>query len=143
MQVQSDHAFTRRSAKTRICARFFDKPLASTTIFVATEYRLCAASEELAQSAMSQPPETISNATGVVKWFDPKKGFGFVVGPQGQDIFVHFSKIDGEGFRVLKDGSEVVYDATLTDKGWHATRVQRPDEGGEQIRRPQARTPRR
>jgi cold shock CspA family protein len=49
------------------------------------------------------------------------------VGPDKQDIFVHFSKIQGDGFRVLKDGSSVQYDAELTDKGWHATKVTRLD----------------
>ncbi len=70
-------------------------------------------------------PPRIVEANGQVKWFDPKKGFGFIVGPEGQDIFVHYSKIQGDGFRVLKDGSHVAYDAELTDKGWHATRVTR------------------
>ncbi|MDB5354004.1 MAG: cspLA, partial [Phycisphaerales bacterium] len=42
--------------------------------------------------------------SGQVKWFDSKKGFGFILGPQGQDVFVHFSSIDGDGFRSLKDG---------------------------------------
>lgn len=65
---------------------------------------------------------------GVVKWFDPRKGFGFIVGPEGQDIFAHFSVIHGEGFRVLKDGSAVLYDATKTDKGWKATRVSRIEQ---------------
>jgi CspA family cold shock protein len=64
---------------------------------------------------------------GTVKWFDPRKGFGFVVGPEGQDIFVHFTVIQGEGFRVLKDGSKVSYDAVKSDKGWKATRVSRVD----------------
>ncbi len=72
-----------------------------------------------------QASDQITGAEGVVKWFDPRKGFGFVVGPQGQDIFVHFSVIQGDGFRVLKDGSSVVYDATKSDKGWKATRVVR------------------
>lgn len=67
----------------------------------------------------------ISDAQGTVKWFDPKKGFGFIIGPDQQDIFVHYSKIDGEGFRVLKDGSAVTYSAELTDRGWHATKVVR------------------
>lgn len=62
---------------------------------------------------------------GVVKWFDPRKGFGFIVGPEGQDIFAHYSVIQGEGFRVLKDGSTVQYDAVKGDKGWRATRIQR------------------
>ncbi|MBY0312781.1 MAG: cold shock domain-containing protein [Phycisphaerales bacterium] len=71
--------------------------------------------------------DRLTEITGQVKWFDPKKGFGFIVGPEGQDIFVHYSKIQGDGFRVLKDGSSVVYDAELTDKGWHASKVVRND----------------
>ena len=77
---------------------------------------------------MIDPLESsLNDIEGIVKWFDPKKGFGFIVGPQGQDIFVHFSQIEGEGFRVLKDGSTVRYDAVKGDKGWHATRVRRAD----------------
>jgi CspA family cold shock protein len=72
-----------------------------------------------------QAGDQINAQEGVVKWFDPRKGFGFIVGPEGQDIFVHFSVIDGNGFRVLKDGSKVVYDALCTDKGWKATKVHR------------------
>ena len=72
-----------------------------------------------------QPGTQIVGAEGIVKWFDSKKGFGFVVGPEGQDIFVHFSVIQGAGFRVLKDGSKVSYDAAKSDKGWKATRVAR------------------
>ena len=67
----------------------------------------------------------IVGVEGLVKWFDPRKGFGFIVGPEGQDIFVHFSVIQDEGFRVLKDGSKVNYDATRGEKGWKATRVVR------------------
>ena len=69
----------------------------------------------------------ITGLEGIVKWFDPRKGFGFVVGPEGQDIFVHFSVIQGEGFRVLKDNSKVNYDAVKSEKGWKATRVVRVD----------------
>jgi CspA family cold shock protein len=39
-----------------------------------------------------------------VKWFDPKKGFGFVVNEQGQDVFVHYTSINGEGYRCLREG---------------------------------------
>lgn len=60
---------------------------------------------------------------GEVKWFDSRKGFGFLVGPEGQDIFVHYSVIDGSGYRSLRDGTIVEYDAEKTDKGWKATRV--------------------
>ena len=67
---------------------------------------------------MSEPGARIlTDVQGVVKWFDPKKGFGFIVGPEKQDVFVHYSKIQGDGFRVLKDGANVQYDAEVTDKG--------------------------
>lgn len=63
--------------------------------------------------------------TGTVKWFDTKKGFGFIVGPEGQDVFVHFSIIEGDGFRSLKDGEAVDYDIAQGAKGYSATRVKR------------------
>ena len=63
--------------------------------------------------------------TGTVKWFDTKKGFGFIIGPEGQDVFVHFSSIEGDGFRSLKDGEPVDYDIARGDKGYSATRVKR------------------
>lgn len=89
--------------------------------------------------------DRIVNAEGVVKWFDPKKGFGFIVGPQGQDIFTHYTRIEGDGFRVLQDGTRVSYDAERGDKGWHATRVRRldPQADGAATRRGYNRTPRR
>ncbi len=72
-----------------------------------------------------QTPQQLQATEGVVKWFDPRKGFGFIVGPEGQDIFVHYSVIDGDGYKVLKDGSKVTYDALKSDKGWKATKVTR------------------
>lgn len=93
-----------------------------------------------------QGSQRLEGVEGVVKWFDPRKGFGFIVGPQGQDIFAHFSVIVGEGFRALKDGSTVTYDAALTDKGWKATKIVRgPDSLEVNVvpRRNYARTPRR
>lgn len=66
----------------------------------------------------------LENIEGQVKWFDPRKGFGFIVGPEGQDIFVHFSVIDQEsGFRTLNDGDMVVYSANQGGKGWAATKA--------------------
>lgn len=90
-------------------------------------------------------PDRLTDTRGEVKWFDPRKGFGFLVGPDGQDIFVHYSVINGDGFRVLKDGTSVEYDAERTDKGWKATRVTREAEVEVQVvpRRSYARTPRR
>ena len=98
--------------------------------------------------------ETLIEVNGVVKWFDPRKGFGFIIGPDEQDIFVHFTVIEGDGFRVLKDGSSVCYDAEHNDKGWRATKVHRvesesdasdDDDAPEVVvpRRTYSRTPRR
>jgi CspA family cold shock protein len=62
---------------------------------------------------------------GQVKWFDPKKGYGFIEGPSGQDVFVHYSQIQGDGFRSLKDGEFVEYELIEGDKGWQAREVHR------------------
>ena len=64
---------------------------------------------------------------GQVKWFDPKKGYGFIVGPQGQDVFVHFTQIQGDGFRSLRDGEGVDYELIQGEKGWQAQLVTRID----------------
>ena len=61
---------------------------------------------------------------GEIKWFDPRKGFGFIVGPEEQDIFVHFTVIEQEeGFRTFRDGERVIYDANNGSKGWSATKA--------------------
>ena len=62
---------------------------------------------------------------GNVKWFDAKKGFGFIVGPAGEDVFVHFSSIESDGFRLLKDGEPVEYELVDGDKGKSARAVRR------------------
>jgi CspA family cold shock protein len=72
-------------------------------------------------------PEDAARLQSRVKWFDVKKGFGFIVGPQGEDVFVHFSSIAANGFRTLKDGEEVTYCLVEGDKGLHARDVQRLD----------------
>ena len=65
-------------------------------------------------------------ATGTVKWFDTKKGFGFIQGDQqGKDIFVHYTNIEEEGFRSLKDGEMVEFDLVQSDKGFQAHHVKR------------------
>ncbi len=61
---------------------------------------------------------------GTVKWFDSKKGFGFIKGPQeGHDIFVHYTSIEGDGFRSLKNGETVEYELVESDKGLQAQHV--------------------
>ena len=64
--------------------------------------------------------------TGKVKWFDTKKGYGFITGEQGQDVFVHYTSIIGEGFRSLKDGEVVQYEMVESEKGFQARNVFRP-----------------
>ena len=63
--------------------------------------------------------------TGNVKWFDSKKGFGFIINPEGKDVFVHFSSIEGNGFRSLKDGETVDYEQVQGEKGLLAQHVKR------------------
>ncbi len=65
-------------------------------------------------------------AEGVIKWFDNRKGWGFISDPAG-DIFVHFSEINGEGFRRLKEGDRVSYELIKSDKGLKACKVEKLD----------------
>lgn len=65
---------------------------------------------------------------GTVKWFDSKKGFGFILNDAGQDVFVHFSSIEGDGFRCLKDGEHVDYEEVKGNKGLSAIHVRRAVE---------------
>jgi cold shock protein len=62
---------------------------------------------------------------GTVKWFDSKKGFGFILNADGKDVFVHFSSIEGDGFRSLKDGEQVEYEQVEGNKGLSALKVKR------------------
>lgn len=64
-------------------------------------------------------------ASGHVKWFDNKKGFGFIANEGGTDIFVHYSSIQGGGFKTLKEGELVQFDLVESEKGLKAQNVQR------------------
>ncbi len=64
-------------------------------------------------------------ASGKVKWFDNKKGFGFIAAEQGQDIFVHHSSIKGTGYKTLNEGEVVNFEVVNSDKGPKAENVQR------------------
>ncbi len=60
---------------------------------------------------------------GTVKWFNDSKGYGFIQQNAGEDVFVHFSAIAGEGFRTLSEGDEVEFEVLETDKGFQAADV--------------------
>ena len=61
--------------------------------------------------------------TGTVKWFNDAKGFGFITTETGEDVFVHFSAIQGGGFRSLAEGANVEFDVTQGPKGLQAANV--------------------
>ena len=68
-------------------------------------------------------------AVGTVKWFNNAKGYGFIVPEHGgDDLFVHYSSIEMEGYRTLKAGQEVSYDEQAGDKGNSAVRVRQKDD---------------
>jgi CspA family cold shock protein len=62
-------------------------------------------------------------AKGQVKWFDQKKGYGFITREDGDDLFVHYSAIESQGFKTLNEGDEVEFEITEGKKGLQATNV--------------------
>ncbi|GMR13458.1 MAG: cold-shock protein [Gemmatimonadota bacterium] len=60
---------------------------------------------------------------GTVKWFNDSKGYGFITQSEGGDVFVHFSAIEGEGFRTLSEGQEVEFELRESEKGLQAASV--------------------
>ena len=62
---------------------------------------------------------------GTVKWFDERKGYGFITPEEGKDLFVHHSSIQGEGFKTLEDGEAVEFEVAPGRKGQQAVNVRR------------------
>ncbi len=60
---------------------------------------------------------------GTVKWFNPRKGYGFITAEEGKDIFVHYADISGEGYRTLVEGDAVTFDIVEGEKGLRAENV--------------------
>lgn len=65
----------------------------------------------------------VPNMTGTVKWFNAEKGFGFIQREGGDDVFVHFSAIQGEGFKTLEEGQKVSFDIVNGARGEQAENV--------------------
>ncbi len=65
---------------------------------------------------------------GIVKWFNDSKGFGFIQRNSGEDIFVHFRAIQGDGYRSLKDGEKVEFTVVEGQKGLQAEEVRKTEE---------------
>mgnify|MGYP001128177226 CR=1 FL=1 len=61
--------------------------------------------------------------TGTVKWFNSDKGFGFITGENGNDVFVHFSAIQGDGFKTLEEGQAVEFEVESSDRGLQAANI--------------------
>lgn len=71
--------------------------------------------------------------TGMVKWFNNAKGYGFILSDQGGgDIFAHYSSIDMDGYKTLKAGQSVTFDTEDGPKGLHATRIQASEKASSQ-----------
>lgn len=115
---------------------FFLHPLISNPIvYIGLIFLACLATAWLAQLG-TRPASKRTSATrsrgasgnasrelGNVKWFNASKGFGFITRDSGDDVFVHFRSIRGEGHRVLKDGQRVEFSVSQGDKGLQADDV--------------------
>jgi CspA family cold shock protein len=75
-------------------------------------------------------------ATGTVKWFNSEKGYGFISQEKGPDVFVHFSAIEGTGYRNLEEDDVVEFEVKEGDKGLQAANVKRVDSKRDNARRP-------
>ena len=75
------------------------------------------------QIAFSKVEELVVKEQGTVKWFNASKGFGFIQRQSGEDIFVHFSAIQGEGYKSLNEGQAVEFEVTSGPKGLQAANV--------------------
>lgn len=97
-------------------------PFMVLAIFIAT---LISAfwSRQVANSTIAHYSEDMGREAGSVKWFNANKGFGFITRDNGEDVFVHFRSIRGDGHRILRDGQRVEFEVTEGDKGLQAEDV--------------------
>jgi CspA family cold shock protein len=79
--------------------------------------------EEVENTEEEVAEVTEGKITGAVKWFDTKKGYGFIEQEDGDDVFVHFSAIEEDGFKDLEEGQQVEFNVVETEKGLQAEDV--------------------
>jgi cold shock protein len=85
----------------------------------------CFNTQSTLRSAVHQAvKEFVQMEQGIVKWFNDAKGFGFLSRQSGEDVFVHFSAIQSNGFRSLQEGQAVQFNVVKGPKGWQAENVQ-------------------
>ena len=63
--------------------------------------------------------------TGTVKWFNAEKGYGFITSDAGEDVFAHYSAIQGDGFKALEEGQKVSFEVTTGERGPQAANIQK------------------
>lgn len=78
--------------------------------------------------------QEMERMNGIVKWFDVRKGFGFISDGDGLDYFVHFSEIQGEGFKRLRDGQPVTFEAWEDSKGRNVAKNIIPELGNDNLK---------
>jgi len=91
--------------------------------YPALQRDLPALSSEFQRTLQHQRNKSNTMETGTVKWFNDDKGYGFISRQNGEDVFVHFSAIQANGFRSLQEGQQVQFDVVKGPKGWQAENV--------------------
>ncbi len=95
----------------------------SLTLFFGASALGCGSQKRDSEHPKEKTTQSPVRERGTVKWFNDAKGFGFIKRPNGEDIFVHFSAIQGAGSRSLQEGAEVEYEVTKGPKGYQAENV--------------------
>jgi CspA family cold shock protein len=124
LRLSVDVGRFRAAARTQLAVFFwitaFDTEGAPTTLV--GRCRLVQAAKDRGKRPVTRSNEV---ASGTVKWFNEAKGFGFISQEGGEDVFVHFSAIQGNGFKTLAEGERVNFDVVKGPKGLQAANVTR------------------
>src|SRR5271157_3150308 len=109
------------AGQTNLCYTPFNRRIRSE-VLACSGYRLLANFHIAFGGKSVQRSNTME--TGTVKWFNDAKGFGFLSRENGEDVFVHHTAIQSNGFRSLQEGQKVQFNVTKGPKGWQAENVQ-------------------